>query len=492
MIGLRPFASRMFTPVRLDDPTPTSLARGGALAITGLVAQGVLRFATSWLVGRFAGQAELGVVASAIAAATILALLWPTSTGSAASKFLARARGAGSAEEARSTAAHLSRRMLATVLVLAAVAIPVWVLLDGGTLLGALAVALLTIGYSGYSFTRGVQFGTGQTARATGWDVLCVGLGLVALTLLLLSGVRGVALVLPLAVAYGVYALAGWPFGARGRPEPSHRRELDGFVALGAVGSLASAGFLQLSQIVARLTTGDAGAGEYAAALALATPASMLAVSLTLVLLPALSETLGRADATAFRDRTDHATRTLTVVVVVIFGAIALCSRLLIAIVWGDGYAGAAPVLAILAVAVLCTNLGVVAVNALTARSQQGMRINVGASLTGMVVGVLAWVLVAPSLGGIGVASGYLAGTFVIAAIPVAVCWRRGRHRWAGLYTKVAAALVLLGVLYTAQARLELPVALDPVVAVLFAAIWAVLNRADVARLPRPWRRGRT
>jgi len=489
--GVRPVLTRMFTPVRLDDPTPTSLTRGGALAVTGLLAQGVLRFATSLLVGRLAGQAELGVVASAIAAATILALLWPTSTGGAASKFLARARGAGSVDQARSVAAHLRRRMLLAVLVLAAAAIPVWVYLDGGSLTGALAVALLTIGYSGYSFTRGVQFGTGQTMRATSWDVLCVALGLVTLTLMLLSGVRGVALVLPLAVAYGVYALAGWPFGGGGKPEPAQRREMDGFVALGAVGSLASAGFLQLSQIVTRLVSGDEGAGEYAAAVALATPASMLAVSLSLVLLPALSETLGRADEEAFRSRTDQANRSLAVVVVAVFGTIALCSRLLIRVVWGDGFAGAAPILAVLAVAVLFTTLGVVAVNAMTARSQRGMAINVAASLTGLAVGGSVWFVVAPSLGGIGVAAGYLAGTFVIAAIPVAVVWRTGRQRWGGLYARVALALGLLVMLHGAQEQFDLSVWLDPVAAVAFVILWAGLNRREVVRLPRPWPRNR-
>ncbi|GAA1392486.1 hypothetical protein GCM10009613_37360 [Pseudonocardia kongjuensis] len=492
MSGVRPVLTRMFTPVRLDDPTPTSLTRGGALAVTGLLAQGVLRFATSLLVGRLAGQAELGVVASAIAAATILALLWPTSTGSAASKFLARARGAGSVDQARAVAAHLRRRMLLAVLVLAAAAIPVWVHLDGGSLTGALAVALLTIGYSGYSFTRGVQFGTGQTLRATGWDVLCVALGLVTLTLMLLSGVRGVALVLPLAVAYGVYAVAGWPFGGGGKPEPARRREMDGFVALGAVGSLASAGFLQLSQIVTRLVSGDEGAGEYAAAVALATPASMLAVSLSLVLLPALSETLGRADEAAFRARTDQANRSLAVVVVAVFGSIVLCSRLLIRVVWGDTYAGAAPILAVLAVAVLCTTLGVVAVNAMTARSQRGMAINVAASLTGLVVGAAVWAVVAPSSGGIGVATGYLAGTLVIAAIPIGYVWRTSRQRWAGLYLRIAAAVVVLAVLYDAQDRFGLPLGLDVVAALVFLLGWIALNRRDAARLPWPGRSGRS
>ncbi|MEQ3551237.1 oligosaccharide flippase family protein [Pseudonocardia nematodicida] len=486
MSGLRPLLGRMFTPVRLDDPTPTSLTRGSALAITGLVAQGLLRFATAWLVGRLAGQAELGIVASAIAAATILALLWPTSTGSAASKYLARARGAGSVEQARATAGHLRRRMLVVVLVLAAAAVPVWVLLDGGSPVGALAVALLTVGYSGYSFTRGVQFGTGQSARATGWDVVCVAFGLLALTLLLVAGVRGIALVLPLAIAYGVYTLAGWPFGPSSRPDRAHRRELDGFVALGAAGTLASSGFLQLSQIVARLVTGDAGAGEYAAALALATPASMLAVSLTLVLLPALSELLGRSDDEAFRARTDEATRSLAVVVVLMFGSIVLCSRLLIAVIWGDRYAGAAPILAILAVAVMCTNLGVVAVNAMTARSRRGMAINVAASITGMLAGIAVWVVAAPVHGGVGVAIGYLAGTVVIAAVPVSVTWYQGRHRWGTLYLRIACAVVLLVLLHGIQVSFDLPAWSDPGLAALFVLVWLVASRADAARLPLP------
>ncbi|GAA1830322.1 hypothetical protein GCM10009772_05050 [Pseudonocardia alni subsp. carboxydivorans] len=489
MRGIRPLLGRIFTPVRLDEPTPTSLTRGGLLAMIGLLSQGVLRFATSWLVGRIAGQAELGIVASAIAAATILALLWPTSTGSAASKFLARARGAESLDQARAIAAHLRRRMVTTLILLAVAAIPVWVMLDGGTVAGAFVVALLTVGYSGYSFTRGVQFGTGQIMRATGWDVLCVGLGLVALTLMLVSGVRGVALVLPLAVAYAVYAVAGWPFGDRGRPNRQERRELDGFVALGAVGSLASAGFLQLSQIAARIVSGDVGAGEYAAALALATPASMLAVSLTLVLLPTLSETLGRADDKAFRARTDHATRMLTVVVVPIFGGIALASRPIIQLIWGGAYAGAAPILLILSLAVLCTNLGVVAVNALTASSQQGMRINVGAGLGGMVIGTAVWLVAAPVLGGIGVALGYLCGTVVLAAVPVAVTWYRGQHRWTGLYLKVTAAFLVIVALHVAVSLTSLPAWLDAVAALVFVAQWVLINWADVERLPKPWQR---
>jgi O-antigen/teichoic acid export membrane protein len=388
--------SKMLHPVRLDEPTRTSLAKGGVFSTIGLLAQGILRFATAFLVGHVAGKAELGVVSSAIATAVTLALLWPTTTGSAASKFLARARGAGDHEEIRSIAAHLRLRTIETGLLLALVSLPIWVLIDHGSWVSALSVAALTIAYSGYSFTRGVQFGAGQVPRATMWDLTSVLLGLIGIVVLLVLGVRGPALVLPLVLAYGVYTLAGWPYAATGRPVPARRRELDGFVALGAIGSLASTGFLQLSQISAKLSGGDADAGQYAAALNLATPASMLAASLSLVLFPSMAEAWGRGDHEAFHQQTDRATRALAVIMVAIFGSIILCSRLLVSVIWGAKFAGAENILPVLVVAVLATNLGVGSVNALTTRSQRGMVITTGASLLGMAIGATIWLTVAP------------------------------------------------------------------------------------------------
>ncbi|MGH3756201.1 lipopolysaccharide biosynthesis protein [Actinophytocola sp.] len=481
---------RMLRPVRLDEPTSTSLARGGVYSTVGLVAQGLLRFATAFLVGHLAGKSVLGVVASAIATSLTLALLWPTTTGSAASKFLARARGAEEPGEARATAAHLRMRTMQTGILLGAVSVPIWVLIDAGSWPDALCVAALTIAYSGYSFTRGVQFGAGQVPRATAWDVTSVVLGLAGLVVLLLAGVRNTALVLPLVATYGLYTVAGWPYGARGRPERKLRRELDGFVALGAIGSLASTGFLQLSQVAAKLAAGDAEAGQYASAIALATPASLLAASLTLVLLPSMSEAWGRRDFAAFRARTDRATRGLAVMLVAIFGVIMVCSRLIVGLIWGEEFAGAEKLLPVLAAAVLATNLCVASVNALNSRSQRGMMVNTASSITGMLVGAVIWVVVAPHLGLAGVALGYLCGAVVIATIPITVVWRKDGHRWGMVYAKVGLGLVLAAALVVVEHVAGLPLPLDPVLALGFLAVWWVLNRAEVARLPRPspWR----
>jgi putative peptidoglycan lipid II flippase len=477
---------RMIRPVRLDDPTRTSVARGGVYSMVGLSAQGILRFATSFLIGHLAGKSELGIVASAIATSLTLALLWPTSAGSGASKFLARARGAGNADETGVVAAHLRTRTVQSAAVLALATRPIWIVIDHGSWSDAVSVAALTLAYSGYSFTRGIQFGAGQIQRATCWDVTTVVLGLAGLAAMLVAGVRGSTLVLPLVLTYGIYTLAGWPYAARGRATGERRRELDVFVTLAAIGSLASAGFLQLSQIVAKLVGGNANAGQYAAALSLATPASLLAGSLSLVLLPSLSEAWGRNDHVAFRAQTNQAMHGLAVVMVAVFGTIGLCSRLIVGVIWGARFAGAEDVLPILVVAVLATNLGLASVNALTTRSQWGVAVTTVSSIVGMAVGAAFWFTVAPGLGLTGVALGYLCGTVVIAGIPVGVVWRRDGHRWSPVFARVLTGLAVGAALVVLEHAAHLPLPVDLACAAVFLAVWWALNRADVAALPIP------
>ena len=481
----------MVQQVRLDAPTRTSLARGGVYSTVGLAAQGVLRFATSFLIGRLAGKSELGVVASAIATALTLAVLWPTSTGSAASKFLARARGAGGLVQAQQIAAHLRRRTIQAALLLGLASLPMWVVLGHGSWQGALVVASLTVAYSGYSFTRGIQYGTGHVPRATAWDVATVLLGLVALVTLLVLGVRGILLVLPLVLTYSVYAIASWPYAGGGSPTRERRRELDVFVLLGAIGSLASTGFLQLSQIAARLAGGNADAGQYAAALTLATPASLLAGSLSLVLLPSLSETWGSGDLAGFRAQTDRATRALAVVMVGIFGTIVVCSRLIVGLVWGARYAGAEKILPILVIALLATNVGMASVNALTTRSQRGNALTSATSVLGMAVGATMWFIVTPTLGLAGVALGYLSGTVVMSGIPLAVVWRQDHHHWGPLLVKVVTGMAISGGLVALEHLAKLTLLLDPVLGLVFLVLWWAMNRAVVAAALLPLLRRR-
>lgn len=451
------------------------MASRGVLSMIGLAAQGLLRLVTSLLVGRLGGAILLGVVQTAISVATFLCLVWPTTTGSAASKFVARARGAGRLDEALTVATHLRRRTAQATVVLGLAAVPIWMVGIGGDLAGGLCVAALVVGYGGYNFARGLQFGVGQVKRATVWDVIIMLAGLLALLLALLLGVRGPVLVLPMAAAYLLYTAVGWPWTTGAKPDRALRRELDGFVALGVAGTTASAGFLQLSMVVAQLVGTGEEAGQYAAALALATPASLLAGSLSLVLFPAMAESWGRGDVTAFRWQTDQATRLLVVVMVGLFGALALCSRLIVAVIWGDDFALAGQLLPLLLFAVLPTTLAMASVNSLSTRSQKGMAATSVASVTGLTVGLIAWALLATRFGQEGVAAGYLCGTLVIAGIPIALVWRRDGHRWGGVAVRVGLGIAWALALMAAQATMDLGVGLDLLWAAVFLLGWLVL-----------------
>src|SRR4051794_15177013 len=70
------------------------------LSTVGVGAQGLLRFATSVLLAHAAGPGVVGQVFAVIATGSFLTLLWPTTAGSAASKFVAQARGGQRFDEA--------------------------------------------------------------------------------------------------------------------------------------------------------------------------------------------------------------------------------------------------------------------------------------------------------------------------------------------------------------------------------------------------------
>lgn len=476
-------SSELWRPVRLDQPTAGSMATRGAWGILGTASQGGLRFAANLMVGRIAGPVTLGVFQGAISVALLLSLLWPTSIGSAAAKFLARSRGAGDPVETSAIAAHLGRRSLQVTAPLAVVAAGWWWFHDPGAApLDIMSVALLFVGYSGYAFTRGVQYGVGQVPRGTQWDVISSALGLAGIVLLLVAGVRGLALLLPLAMSYGIYTLACWPHGATSRPEVRLRREIDGFITLAAVGSVVSSGFLQLAMIVAKATVSPEEAGLFAAAMTLATPASLLAGTLSLVLFPTMAEAWGRGRMDQFRAQTDLATRGLFSVMVGIFGSLALCSRLIVQVLWGDQFTGAAVVLPILLAAVCFSTLGVSSVNAIMTAGRRGMRITTTGGILGVSVGALVWLLTVPGWGITGIAVGYLVGTAISFTIAFTLAWRQGGHHWALLTARTLTAFVLLGALCIVSAQQAWSAPTQVGVTVGFLAVWAAVSGSDLRR----------
>ena len=478
---LRPWAP----PTRVE--AAQGVANQAVLSTGGILVQGVVRFLYSVVIGNALGRAVLGVVNASIALAMLASLLVPSATAMAATKYVARARGAGDLAEVDRVARHLSRVTLVAVLALgvggALLSFPLFHLsVTEAVLTGSLAMA-----YSLYVYVRGFLFGAGQVVRATVWDTLSASAALVGLALVLLADANA-WLLLPLTVCYGAYAAASWPRG-HGTLAPEARRELRGFLWLSLVNSVATGGFLQLTMVAAGYWD-RVDAGSFAAALSLATPASLASRSLTLVLFPSLAAAHGRGDTEGARRQTDVATRGLVVLSLATFGPLMLVSPALIDLLYRRAdFESAKVLLPLLLAAVMATNLAAGAINSLLSREHRHSRIVVLASVAGAVVGLTWWVLRVPAGGVREVAVGFLVGSAVVGLGPVVAAWRLDGHRWGALALRFAVGAAVVGLACWWQSTAGLGVLAQLAMAVGFGLLWLAASIPDLRPVVQAARR---
>lgn len=479
-----------FTPVQLNSPATTSTARKGMLSMLTIGLQGGTRFISNWLIGRVAGKLVLGLVASATALAFTLNTLWTSSVQSAASKFIARARGKGDDEQVHAVANHLAKRVLQVVLVLAAIAPFLWWWWYRGSVWEGLCISAILITVATSQFARGIHFGAGQIARGTRIDVLTSVIGIGVTALMLTLGVRDITLTLPLTIALGVYSLLCWPWTAHGRPEKALRSEMDKFVTFSALGSIASAGMLQISQLVAKGISEHAAA-QYAPALQLVTPLAIIASALTMVLFPAMAEAHGREDRDALRRQTHLASTAFVAALVPIFGGMAIAARFVIRVVWGESYADAAPLMPVFCLALLAANIATPSVGSITSGPHKNMWYSLLLAQAGLLSAVVSWWLLVPRIGVMGVAVGYGIGSAVTAFSLIGVAWKLNGQRWLGLALATIGGMVAIGVLSWWRITQPVNYVIDIAVAVGFALIWSAAWSPVLLRVWRS-RRGAT
>ncbi|MCI0158212.1 lipopolysaccharide biosynthesis protein [Leifsonia shinshuensis] len=470
-----------------SDAGRLSLARRGALSTGSVAAQGLLRFLYSLIVGRLLGPAALGVVNSSIALAQFLSLAAPAGLGSAATTFIARTNGAGSHALAVGITAFLARMTLLTGAVLSLIAAGLTAFVfDPGDWLEPVLVALLTFALSAYSFVRGVYFAHGRMDRALFWDIVTSVSGL-----LLLVGVIvldwSALLLLPLAITYGVYAIAGWPRGGRlGERVPSGlRHEIIAFIGWTSLAALTTGGFLQLSMVIARAIGTAQAAGEYAAALSLATPATMIGSILSITMMPTMAHAVGRDDRDSLRKQADLTTRTLALLLGLAFGCLIVASRPLIAVLFGSRFQGADAILPILMAASFVQSVNVGAVTALVTSHRSTVRVPSLLSLAGVVVGLGVMAALVPTLSVTGVAIGFLVSAVISGLGPILVVWRAHRMQWTGLFVRIACGVVLVGVLLVVTREWIGGYWADVVLALGFAAAWLVIMLPELRILRR-------
>lgn len=400
----------------------SSLISQASLSTAGILAQGLSRFGFSVLVGRLVGDHALAVTSAWLSMTLILSLLWPTGAGNVVAHLLARSRaGAFSSER-----------------VVARVTATVWPAVVGLSLVGAVialiwlnaaaadlpVIALLVAAYSGWIYTRGLLMGLGAVGRAAILDLVSSALSLALLVAVIVGGADHL-LVGSLAVGYAVFAVGAWMATRRAvadaaGPAPAYA-EIVGTTAWNSAGLLASNGLVQFAMVYVVAVGPTGPAGRFAAAMSLATPASMLAQALSQVLIPRFSHATASGDGDSVRAYR----RTLggmALVLGAMFGVGVLLSPVVVLVVYGSSYSGAIPLMQILLVAMYFFSIGLIASSYLlsTHRARTSTICSAAGSVLGLAVLVGGGgVLGVAQAAALGVLAGY--GVSAVAAIAVSV-----------------------------------------------------------------------
>lgn len=471
----------LFPPPNHEN-TDNPLGSAFALTVLAVFVQGLTRLGYSILVARVLGQEALSDVTTVISLASLLVLLWPQAGGTAVSKFTAMARSRQNPAEQAAVGALTARSVVTATTGLAVVA-AVWAAFSLHLAwYYALSAGMLVIALSAYNFVRGVRTGNNQFVTTTVWDAISSFVSLTSLTLVLLAGWTP-WLLAPLILGYLLYALPAWPRRSGTVLDPGLRRAILVFTAWTSVHLLTSTGLLQLSVIIGRTIDSNEAHGLYAAAVALATPASMLSGSMLTALSPSIARMYGAGDHEGLRAQVDRIMRIMVAVFLPVFAVGIFWADTLLHLVYGPDYAPGGPLLVLLFAAVSCTSFNA-ANSRLSGTVAWGVKILALANGVGLVVGVGTIYALAPSLGVTAAAVGYLAGTALAAGVPLVVVWRLDAMPWTGLVVRILTgyALVLGGLTVLPE---------DPVwwqsVAVTagFLAVWTGLSWRDLGPVLR-------
>ncbi|WP_104131999.1 lipopolysaccharide biosynthesis protein [Cryobacterium sp. M91] len=403
----------------------SALASQAAVSTVGVLVLGLSRFGYSVLIGRFMGPGDLAHVSAWLALALILSLLWPTGAGNAASHFLAHARSLGH------TPVHSMRLILRTFwlscVVMLAIGIPISILALGAELADVVVIAALIVSYSGYILARGIEVGLGRIERAAIWDVVAALATMTLLAVVLWAGLSW-ALLWPITIGYAIFGIQTWLRAQHGHEglrqesivEPTSILKLTSWNSLGL---LASNGLIQFAMVYVFIVESPVKAGLFAAAMSLATPASMLSQAVTQVLIPRFSEWLA-TDPAGTRRRYVLVLAGMAAGLAAVFGAVTLASPLIVNVVFGSQYDGASTIMSMLLAGIFAFSIGLVA-TAYLLTSNRVVSATVF-SITGLAVGLGTMIVVTPLWTGtiaasIGVTVGYTVtalGVVVVSLLP--------------------------------------------------------------------------
>lgn len=463
------------------------MVSNGALSMVALLVLGGTRVAYGAMISRVASHETFGTVGLLLAITMIASYLTPAGLGSAIARFIPFSRGAGDDSLARGFHRLLRGASITASVVLGLMAGAFVALVLGRNAEAAIQAGMLTVAYSLYTTEKSSLYGFGRVDRYVRLEMLSSGITLLATPIVI---VFGGWYLLPFVIGYVIFvAGARWivrsdTTGPVVRPGNAAVRELAVYVALASAGTAASAGFLQGTQLLAALFATTSEIAYFAAAVTLITPLYFLPRALSLALFPSMSEAHGAGEVDVVRRQSDLSTRALLAFLAPVIAAGEFLAPEILTIFGGSSYAAGAPVLQIMLGAAFVAVVQVAAVNALSSSGSE-LRIPVGWAVTGCLTGLAIVAVIGGPMGGTGVALAYLAGTFITAAGPIVVVWRRYRMPWAGSFSRalgVVAVAIVAGRLLDGVAASGLPAwLLHGIMAVAAGLAAIVILRGDLA-----------
>lgn len=444
------------------------------LSLVTIATSGLIRLIFSLLVGHVFGSVTLGHVNVILSTAVFATLFCSPGLGQAASRQMAtRGLQPGSGPGR----VLLSRVTVAHHLICGVIAILVGLLVTADGRVEPLVAGLLTFGYGAYTFYKAVLYGVDWVRRYAVLELTWDALFLVVMVAVVFSHLRIWALA-PLAMVYLGFSLGAHLTLFR-RRRPAHtwtgtaeatlpvvgqripaaddrgvyrvadvvssgRERFGWWHAIGAyalvttLGTVSSAGFLQLSQLFAARIGDSYGTGLFAAAMSLVVPAYLLPRAVSVVLFPAMARAVGRSDRELVRSHLAVGTTVLTSGLLPGFVLVAILATPLISVIYGSAYGGGGATLTIMVWATWISIASVPAVNALASDKGYAYFVPAGASLAGFLVGLAWWFTVATSI--TAVAWGYLIGSLVQSAVPMIEAARRHREPGIGRISRTLLA----------------------------------------------------
>jgi O-antigen/teichoic acid export membrane protein len=273
--------------------------------------------------------------------------------------------------------------------------------------------------------------------------------------------------------ASGAVAAAAPNPAAQYRDDRPWWRAVGGYALVTTLGTASSAGFLQLSLIFAARAAGDHGAGLFAAALSVVTPAYLLPRAISVVLFPAMARAAGRFDNRRVRRQLQVGTDVLAAALLPFFALAGVLATAVLTVAYGRGFADAGTTLAIMVWATWISVASVPAVNALSSDPGRGYLVPAGASLAGCLIGLAVWFTLGSTIEA--VAWGYLVGSVVQSAVPMVEAARRHRSPRPSFAVRVVAAAAISLLVALSIGRPPIVVTIVVAVALTGAVCLAVL-----------------